>query len=234
MDFDGENRKRVTVPSLRAESPDQRLLSPAAGHSTQIVFSGWSGTNRDIYRIDPDGNLDTLQTVADMPESNESDPRWSTNGKRVAFVTDAYGAKNIQERDVETGEMTIEALLPNTAADIFYTDSLGFSYSPSGENFVVSYGSQPGSGADTLAIVDREGTIIRVLEHGLGPNVIILSPDWLGGYIPVAWWPAATSGAVVAGGAAIGVGVLGVVVYDLVDDDDDDDDDRPPRSPFLP
>lgn len=237
MNYDGDKRKRITVPSLRALSPDQRNLSPVAGHSTDLVFSAWNGTDRDIYRIAPDGDIDTLAVVRELPGSNETNPRWSPDGKEVAFVTDAYGPKNIQVWNVEDGELAIEAVLPNTAAEIFYTQNLDFAYSPSGDRFVVTYNSSPGPGNDSLAVVDREGNIVRILDHGYGSGVFIANPDWLGGALPFAWWPTETvlAGAAIGAGVAA-VGVIGVVVYDLVDDDDDDDDDdvRVPRSPFRP
>jgi hypothetical protein len=241
MDHNGEPEtvERLTEPALKAQNPDQRVRSGVPGDSTDLVFDGEDPASgrRAIYILPLAGGVGDPSILISNSEADLTSPRWSPDGDQVAYIVDpGNGTKNIQIYDVDEDEVVVAALLPNTT-DIG-TSALDFTWSPSGERFAATYSSTPGGPNDTLAVLNKNGEVVRFLSSSTEesvPGFWYLNPDWRGGFIPIiAWWqtPAFVGGAAAAGGAAVVGG--GVVVVADDDDNNDGDDTTPPPPPFSP
>jgi tricorn protease len=92
-----------------SEGPFARFPSVSPDGAT-VAFS-FQG---DIWTVPIDGGRATRLTVH---EAYESYPRWSPDGREIAFVSDRYGSDDVFVMDADGG--SLERLTPDTAATTY-------------------------------------------------------------------------------------------------------------------
>ena len=87
---------RIAAPQL---SPDGRTVV-----FTQTTTDGKTGRrNSDIYSVPADGSSQAKSLIDG--DKNESTPRWSPDGKRIAFLANRDGATQIYIADADGGDV---------------------------------------------------------------------------------------------------------------------------------
>ena len=152
MDADGGNRESLSNHPLDDEDPD---WSP---DGTKIAFTGHKDVGVhgeawefDIYVIDPDGkNRKKITHIA----GNNSNPTWSPDSQRIAFVNSGWGrgwGSEIYVMD-SNGENTTRL-----------TDDDGSkrhpAWSPDGQNIAFTLNNQ-------VCVMDSDGENLRKLTGG--------------------------------------------------------------------
>jgi Tol biopolymer transport system component len=187
-DLKKKKLKRLTS-GMRATEPD---ISPD-GSSLAVVINSRGNQNIGILDVkalieETDGNMPKL--ITDFKESRVSSPRWSPDGRSIAFaLTDLKGSSSLNLLTIEPS--SIKELLKNGSSidsptwspdgtNIFYSsDQSGafniFSYNPgSGETAQITHLL---SGAFTPDISRTEQTLAIGEYSSFGPTVAIISKE---------------------------------------------------------
>ncbi len=157
MDSDGQNPIRLTNEVWDQDpdwSPDGQKIAFTGYKDVGVHGEAW---NKDIYVIDPDGkNRKRLTRIA----GNNSNPSWSPDSQRIAFVNSGWGwGPEIYVMD-SNGENTTRL----TGDDGSKRDP---SWSPDGKSIAFLLNSQ-------VSVMDSDGENPRKLTDGL----IALHPTW--------------------------------------------------------
>ncbi|MEO8082575.1 MAG: hypothetical protein ABI780_02000 [Ardenticatenales bacterium] len=105
----------VLAPSTgAARAQDFPSASPAAG---RIVYSRQAVDTFDMFTADPDGADEARLLEIDESPAGEDQPRWSPDGRRVAFATYRDGAAVIHVLSVEDGELRTVVDRDGTSGD---------------------------------------------------------------------------------------------------------------------
>jgi Tol biopolymer transport system component len=159
MNLDGSNRHPVAV------LPEDQFYPAYSPDMTKILFSTTApGGGRSIQVMDVATNAVT--TLYDFsPQSYDSGPAWSPDGKQIAFESDASGNMEIYEMNADGSN--IRQITHNTVWDE------GPAWSPDGKKLAFSHG------ADNLHLdiwtMNADGTDQRQLTTYPGRDE---SPDW--------------------------------------------------------
>ncbi len=83
-------------------SSDRRDFTSAAKIPPGFRISRMDYSQLDLYAIDVETR--TMRRVTDYPNSDETSPVFSPDGKRLLYISDRNGINNIYERDLQTGD----------------------------------------------------------------------------------------------------------------------------------
>ena len=193
MDADGTNRRPVVV------LPEDQFYPSFSPDMRTVLFSSVQGTNRrNIQAMDV--ATGTVRTLFDhSPESYDSAPAWSPDGRHIAFESNLDGDMEIFVMDADGAN--VRRLTDNAVHDE------GPAWSPDGTRIAFS------SGADPLRLdiwtMAADGSDARAITTYPGREE---SPDWgrnpgpaaVGGTVP------ATLTLALAGAVSLGPFVPGV------------------------
>ncbi len=84
---------------LPTAAPLPTSAPPVVSPTTVIAFSAFRDGSFDLYTIRPENTQLTRLTAS--PDSNETQPIWSPDGLRLAYLSDADGVANLYMRDLE-------------------------------------------------------------------------------------------------------------------------------------
>lgn len=130
---------------------------------TRIRFDDDGSRTSQLYVMDADGsNVSVLDTGA----VTDSEPRWSPDGSRIAFVTGRHGATEIYVMDVDDGKLTRVTDHPG--------DDFTPTWSPDGTR--VAFSSSRDGDAE-IYIVKTDGSELTRLTDNSRDNT---NPDWAG------------------------------------------------------
>jgi len=179
------------VPTDGKYAPD---ISP---DGSKVAFSSWWGTNKiQVWEVAIDGAVPKLLSTGCNGDPNvcmESEPAYSPDGSRVAFVRSTAGDKNtglIGIRELATGAVT---LLEQTRTPFTTGELTQPSWSPDGRQVIYSTASRDQKTDATLdsriSIVNSDGTGRHALNLPAGTPWG--DPDWSpdGSRIVLSSWP---------------------------------------------
>ncbi len=155
-------RDRLRVSAHHFVNQVVQLLTQEPGIClTRIVFTRGSGTRRDLYAVDYDGE-NLLRLTANR--TLNLFPSWSPDGKRIAFMSYRDGQQGIYLLDVTSGRVTLVNETPGS--------NLAPHWHPGGEELLVSLSKD---GQHEIYRLSLAGRIIRRLTFS---PAIEVSPDW--------------------------------------------------------
>ncbi len=133
----------------------------AATRIDYVVFVSNRDGNSEIYRMAPDGSLQTNLTLSD---ANDDSPQWDPTGERIAFHSNRNG----------TIELFVMQPDGSDAHDVSQGDAADFAWSPDGSKLVFS---SERSGASELYVVDTDGSNLKPLTQLGSASGPAWSPD---------------------------------------------------------
>ncbi len=104
----GPDSKTVYFTSDRRDFTSPGKIVPGLKMS-QIDYS-----QLDIYAID--GETHAIRRITDLPNSNETSPVVSPDGKKLLYISDRNGINNVYERNLETG---VDRPITNSLSGIY-------------------------------------------------------------------------------------------------------------------
>ncbi len=148
-------------PPTAAVSPSTGPLVPAY----RIAFVSNGAAGDDIWTVDPDGRRLIDLTKAQKAKGNDSDPQWSPDGSRIAFVSD---------RDGGGTDIWVMNADGNGARNLTHTpgDDLSPRWSPDGKR--IAFASFRDSDAE-IYVMNADGTEQMNLTKSDGDD---LQPAW--------------------------------------------------------
>jgi TolB protein len=179
------------VPTDGKYAPD---ISP---DGSKVAFSSWWGSNKvQVWDVAIDGTAPHLLSTGCSGDPNvcmESEPAYSPDGSRIAFVRSTAGDKNtglIGIRQLATGAVT---LLEQTRTPFTSGELTQPSWSPDGRQIIFSTVSREPKTDKPLdsriSIVNADGTALHALN--LPAETPWGDPDWSpdGSRIVLSSWP---------------------------------------------
>jgi Tol biopolymer transport system component len=173
MNANGSNQIRLTTNQVQDSNP---TFSPSG---TLIAFDSDRDGNENIYRMnasdtDADGNGDNLKRLT-KNTTNDEEPAFSANGKKIAFVSDRIspgGNRDIYVMKAKPeGKKNRPHILSQNAAD----DSEP-SFSPDGTKIVFTSGRDDPQG--DIYVMNSEGTgVTRLTSNPAFDSDPNFSPD---------------------------------------------------------
>ena len=162
MDTDGNNPRNLSknpnIDTNPSWSPDrQQIVFQRSSNAKGGKKDKKEGGNNDIYVMDKDGQ--NLRQLTDHP-SDDQYPKWSPDGKQIAFVSNRDGGKETAIYVMDTSGNNLRRLT-NDAELIWITSP---NWSPDGKQIVfvswfIGKGAKgKGSG---IFIINRDGKNIR-------------------------------------------------------------------------
>ncbi len=150
----------------RLFSSSTRLGSDSVPGSKIVFVNDWNGRDApdEIYVMDADGANPRRVTVTAF--GNNLFPRWSPNGKRIAFNSDRDGRHKIYLMNADGTELTL--LTPGGGA--------WATWSPDGRRIAFqSRSSDTGAATTEISVINVDGARLTHLTHnGAGGG----RPDW--------------------------------------------------------
>jgi TolB protein len=143
---------------------DEIIMALTGEHGvslSKITFVGPNGRFKDIYTADFDGADAKIVT---NERSLVVSPRFSPDGRHIAYTSYRYGKPQIFIKDLATG---------NTKRITAYRGlNISPSWSPDGKRLAVTLSKD---GNPDIYIIDSSGNVLERLTNGPGINV---SPTW--------------------------------------------------------
>ena len=162
MDTDGNNPRNLSknpnIDTNPSWSPDrQQIVFQRSSNAKGGKKDKKEGGNNDIYVMDKDGQ--NLRQLTDHP-SDDQYPKWSPDGKQIAFVSNRDGGKETAIYVMDTSGNNLRRLT-NDAKLIWITSP---NWSPDGKQIVfVSWfiGKGVEGKGSGIFIINRDGKNIR-------------------------------------------------------------------------
>ena len=135
--------------------------------SAKIVFSAYQDRNDSIYVMDDDGS--NITQLTNYPHK-EVQPRWSPDGKQIAFLRDTDPSSSIHLNTfIMNADGTNVRQLTNHRAN-----NKGLAFSPDGRKLIVSRSGGTG-GVETMGlyVIDTESGETKMIS-----NIEMSAVDW--------------------------------------------------------